>query len=125
MIVYNETPNKRIHIDYKTDENIHLVSNIAVSIALIANELITNCLTHAFNGQTKGVITVCLSYNAQYELINLNVQDTGKTACEFKQSFGLKIVNTITENDLDGAFIIERNSVGTNARVEFQYKGEN
>ncbi|WP_259338042.1 sensor histidine kinase [Staphylococcus xylosus] len=125
MIVYNESPNRTIHINYKTDENIHLVSNIAVSIALIANELITNCLTHAFNGQAKGEITVCLSYNAQSELINLNVQDTGKAACEFKQSFGLKIVNTITENDLDGAFRIERNSVGTNARVEFQYKGEN
>ena len=49
MVVYNESANKSVHIEYQTDEQIKLLSNLAVSVALIANELITNCITHAFH----------------------------------------------------------------------------
>lgn len=124
MIVYNETSDKVIHIDYKTEGQIHLVSNIAVSVALIANELITNCLNHAFNYQTDGKIDVHLRYDQQNQSHILEVQDTGITESEFIHSFGLKIVKTITENDLEGTFSIKRNNIGTLARVQFQYKGD-
>lgn len=123
MVVYNESSNKSIHIKYQTDENINLVSNIAVSVALIANELITNCLTHAFNSQTEGTINVMLSYNKDSDTVKLEVQDTGEEESGFQASFGLKIVTTIAENDLDGTFNIGRNSIGTIGKVEFQHKG--
>ncbi|MEP9852920.1 sensor histidine kinase [Staphylococcus aureus] len=125
MIVYNETPNKTIHITYETDENINLVSSIAVSVALIANELITNCLTHAFNNQSEGMIEVRLSWNKDTDSVKLEVQDTGHEESVFQQSFGLKIVTTIAENDLEGTFNIGRNARGTIGEVEFQYKGVN
>lgn len=124
MIVYNESSEKVIHINYETEGQIHLVSNIAVSVALIANELITNCLNHAFNDQTEGKIDVYLSYDHQHQAYILEVQDTGLTESEFTHSFGLKIVKTITENDLEGTFSIKHNNIGTLARVQFQYKGD-
>lgn len=124
MIVYNESSEKVININYESEGQIHLLSNIAVSLALIANELITNSLKHAFKNQTQGTINV----NLRYDLLNqshiLEVQDTGMTDSEFVHSFGLKIVKTISENDLEGTFDINRNSIGTIARVQFQYKGD-
>ncbi|MDN5907666.1 MAG: sensor histidine kinase, partial [Staphylococcus equorum] len=123
MVVYNESSNKTLHITYQTDEHINLVSNIAVSVALIANELITNCLTHAFNNQTEGIISVTLAYDTESDTVKLEVQDTGEEESAFLPSFGLKIVTTIAENDLEGTFNIDRNSIGTIGKVEFQHKG--
>ncbi|MDT3993873.1 sensor histidine kinase [Mammaliicoccus fleurettii] len=123
MVVYNESSNKSIHIKYQTDESINLVSNVAVSVALIANELITNCLSHAFNNQTEGTINVMLTYNKDSDTVKLEVQDTGEEESGFQASFGLKIVTTIAENDLEGTFNISRNSIGTIGKVEFQHKG--
>lgn len=123
MVVYNESSNKTLHITYQTDEHINLVSNIAVSVALIANELITNCLTHAFNNQTEGIISVVLAYDTESDTVKLEVQDTGEEESAFQPSFGLKIVTTIAENDLEGTFNIDRNSIGTIGKVEFQHKG--
>ncbi|RIM16140.1 sensor histidine kinase, partial [Staphylococcus cohnii] len=92
-------------------------------VALIANELITNCLTHAFNNQTEGIISVVLAYDTESDTVKLEVQDTGEEESAFQPSFGLKIVTTIAENDLEGTFNIDRNSIGTIGKVEFQHKG--
>lgn len=123
MVVYNESANKSVHIEYQTDEQIKLLSNLAVSVALIANELITNCITHAFHNQLEGMIYVDLIYYNHTNSIKLIVQDNGDGEGVFQDSFGLKIVKTISENDLEGTFNINRNAIGTICEVEFQYKG--
>lgn len=126
MLVYNGTSETcRIHISYHINQTILLPSNIAVSLALIANELISNCIKHAFNNQDMGYIEVELVYSeSNYEII-LVVQDDGGESLDFNESFGLNIINTITENDLGGSFKLMKNHTGTKGQVNFQHKGSN
>ncbi|MBU0438672.1 hypothetical protein BU065_03330 [Staphylococcus succinus] len=123
MLVYNEsTTDTSIHMTYNLSDSIFLPSNVAVSLALIANELITNCVKHAFNQQSVGRICVALTYESNSKTLNLSIQDDGEAESKFQESFGLNIVNTITENDLDGSFDIVRNSIGTLGQITFHYK---
>ncbi|QZZ04701.1 sensor histidine kinase [Staphylococcus arlettae] len=124
MLVANESSDiKTIQIDYHLAERYYLPSHIAIAIALIANELITNCLNHAFTAYATGEIEVRLTYDQQSQAFTLMIQDNGTGASSYQKSFGLNIVNTITENDLDGHFTIKSNTIGTLAQIVFQYKG--
>lgn len=126
MLIYNETSETcDIHISYHINQKILLPSNIAVSLALIANELISNCVKHAFNHQSEGNIEMKLIYESYKNEMILVVQDDGKGEQKYKESFGLNIINTIAENDLEGSFKIERNRIGTIGQINFQYKGSN
>ncbi|MFC3611968.1 sensor histidine kinase [Staphylococcus piscifermentans] len=111
---------QHLHIHFDIQESFYLSSNIAVSVALIANELITNCVTHAFNHQEEGHIDVIFEKNNKTGKLVLMVQDDGQEEQgNYKQSFGLNIINTITENDLEGQFTIGRNHLGTLGKVVF------
>nr|WP_269668823.1 sensor histidine kinase [Staphylococcus gallinarum] len=126
MLVYNDNSETcRIHISYHINQTILLPSNIAVSLALIANELISNCIKHAFDNKDVGNIDVKLIYTDSDNEMILVVQDDGGDSLDFEESFGLNIINTITENDLGGSFKLTKNRIGTMGKVNFQHKGSN
>ena len=104
-------------------DNIILSVEIASSVALVVNELITNALQHAFEGRNCGEIKVFLIAG---KLINtVLISDNGcgyvPSGCT-SGSFGLKIVESTVRDKLHGHLRI--NSDGTGTRVSFDFKTE-
>jgi PAS domain S-box-containing protein len=95
--------------------------NVAMPCGLIANELISNCLKHAFPGDRKGLITVSLaSVSGVYEFL---ISDDGVGLPETVdvregQSLGLSLVNTLVKQ-LKGKVEVKR-SPGTQFRIKFK-----
>jgi two-component sensor histidine kinase len=102
-------------------ERIMLGIDTAVPCGLIANELISNALKHAFTGRDEGHITVDFRRLPAGEL-RLCVQDNGKGLPEGVDlrtlpSLGLSIVSSLTDQ-LGGALAITRER-GTSVTVTF------
>jgi two-component sensor histidine kinase len=101
-----------------------MVINLAIPCGLIANELISNCLKHAFPPDRKGLITVSLaSVNDEYEFV---IADNGVGLPETVdiaggQSLGLSLVNTLVKQ-LKGELEVRR-SQGTQFRINFKEIG--
>ncbi len=123
MLVFNEDhDSKNIIIEY-SGPKLLIKSNIAVSVALVINELIQNCVKHAFTGLDEGKIIVMIHENAP--MIRVLVQDNGLGySKETTPSLGLEIVKMMIEQDLSGKFNIFGTSDGTIATVEFPLERE-
>ncbi|CAH0230459.1 putative sensor histidine kinase pdtaS [Peribacillus sp. Bi96] len=95
-------------------------SDIGISVALVVNELIHNCVKHAFIEGTEGKITVCFQKDGSE--LEIQVMDNGiGYSPEMKTSLGLDIIRMTVENDLNGEFSIHRIKEGTLASVRFPY----
>jgi PAS domain S-box-containing protein len=110
----------RIKIDV---HNIVMSIDNAIPAGLIINELVTNALKHAFNGETKGEIYINLAYdefNYEYWLV---VRDNGSGIrsdfdIQKSGSFGLKLVSTLAGQMGGAVEIISRG--GTEFRIMFK-----
>ncbi|MFJ7994560.1 sensor histidine kinase [Peribacillus frigoritolerans] len=121
MIVHTEGQARQcVSIEYRGE--LHSIdSDIGISVALVVNELIHNCVKHAFKEGTEGNITVCLQKDGPE--LELQVRDDGiGYSPAMKPSLGLDIIRMTVENDLDGEFSIQRIKEGTLASVRFPYK---
>lgn len=97
-----------LHLDV---EDIALPLDLAVPCGLILNELLSNCLKHAFPGEQTGEITVRLTRQA--DRLILIVRDGGcgfPADLDFRntESLGLQLVCELTEQ-LQGTIALERN----------------
>lgn len=98
--------------------------DIAIPCGLLLNELISNCLKHAFRGLEQGTVTVSLQ--PERGKINLRVMDTGvglPRGFDFRNttSFGLQLVMTLVEQ-LQGD-IAHRVCHGSEIVVTFPMRG--
>ncbi|MCY9006221.1 sensor histidine kinase [Peribacillus frigoritolerans] len=121
MIVHTEDQARQcVSIEYRGE--LHSIdSDIGISVALVVNELIHNCVKHAFMEGTEGNITVSLQKDGPE--LELQVRDDGiGYSPAVKPSLGLDIIRMTVENDLDGEFSIQRIKEGTLASVRFPYK---
>ncbi|MFJ7931420.1 sensor histidine kinase [Peribacillus sp. NPDC096448] len=121
MIVHTEDQARQcLSIEYRGE--LHSIdSDIGISVALVVNELIHNCVKHAFKEGTEGKITVCLQKDGPE--LEIQVRDDGiGYSPAMKPSLGLDIIRMTVENDLDGEFSIQRIKEGTLASVRFPYK---
>ncbi|MCD1162550.1 sensor histidine kinase [Peribacillus frigoritolerans] len=121
MIVHTEGQARQcLSIEYSGE--LHSIdSDIGISVSLVVNELIHNCVKHAFKEGTEGKITVCLQKDGPE--LELQVRDDGiGYSPAVKPSLGLDIIRMTVENDLDGEFSIQRIKEGTLASVRFPYK---
>lgn len=104
-------------------DSVIVSAEIASAVALVANELITNALQHAFADRECGEVKISLIAG---KLINtVLVSDNG---CGYVPSdcaggsFGLKIVESTVRDKLCGHLRISSDSSGT--RVSFNFKTE-
>ncbi|WP_173915392.1 sensor histidine kinase [Halobacillus sp. Marseille-Q1614] len=118
MLVYTTGySGKKITIEYAGDSLI-IESGRAVSIALIINELIQNCINHAFENRVKG--TISIGFEQRDEKMTVVVKDDGiGYKEENKASLGLDIVKRMAEHDLSGTFQIKGMNKGTEAYLTF------
>lgn len=107
-----------------TADDVQLDTDTAVRCGLILNELLTNCLKHAFEQPGEGTIEIAFQSEGQtYRMI---VRDNGRGMDEQSadglstqsDSIGLGLVKTLAETDLQGEFDID-GSNGTTVTVEF------
>lgn len=122
MLVYSEEhENTNISISYKGSP-LFLPSKMAVSVALVVNELIQNCIKHAFVGLKDGEVEV--SFNHEAGVAKLYVRDNGNGILpSAKPSLGLDIVKMMIEHDLSGVFDICNTDRGTTVTVSFPLEG--
>ncbi|MFE4812459.1 histidine kinase N-terminal domain-containing protein [Peribacillus simplex] len=122
MIVHTEGHARQsLSIEYSGDELHSIDSDIGISVALVVNELIHNCVKHAFKEGTEGKITVCFQKDGPE--LEIQVKDDGiGYSPAVKPTLGLDIIRMTVENDLDGEFSIHRIKEGTLASVRFPYK---
>ncbi|TKH07569.1 histidine kinase [Peribacillus simplex] len=122
MIVHTENHARQsLSIEYSGGGFHSIDSDIGISVALVVNELIHNCVKHAFKEGMEGKITVCLQKDDPE--LEIQVKDDGiGYSPAMKPSLGLDIIRMTVENDLDGEFSIHRIKEGTLASVRFPYK---
>jgi len=97
-------------------EVVHLEIDTAVPVGLIANELLSNALKHAFMGRTEGRIEICLRRRTNGE-VELSISDNGigfpgdfdLQRCD---SMGMHLVDGLTKQ-IDGTLSIEQNNGST------------
>ena len=103
-------------------EDVFLDIDTAIPCGLIINELVSNCLKHAFPGGKSGEITVRLrSLDGKTELL---VSDNGVGIPEdmnpFEaESLGLRLVTILAEDQLEGDIGLDR-SKGTSFYITFK-----
>ena len=97
--------------------------NQAIPCSLIANEVITNVLKHAFEGREKGRLTI--SMTEKEKMIYLSFEDDGKgLPADFEdhdpsQSLGLKLIDTLS-TQLDAEYEYESLENGTRFNLQFK-----
>lgn len=117
LVQSQECLETKVNITYQ-GEALMLKSHQAVSLAIIINELIQNCLKHAFVEKSYGEILV--QFNRDGQILQIVVADNGVGHKRSNpSSLGLDIVKTIIEQDLSGEFHIESNEQGTKAFIKF------
>lgn len=102
-------------------ENLMVDVNTAIPLGLILNELLTNCLKHAFPDGKKGIITVKF-YKKELKFY-LSVSDDGIGIPEDldytkSESLGLRLVNSLSEQ-IDAEVNVDR-SKGTKFEIIFE-----
>ncbi|PTX64651.1 two-component sensor histidine kinase [Melghirimyces profundicolus] len=121
MIVHTMSPPEK-KINFKVyGVKVVLPSNKAIAVALILNELIQNCLDHAFVNQNEGYIEVIVQ--KEKDCLNIGVRDNG---CGFDpknhsgHTLGTRIVTTLVEKELNG-HLEYINSDGTQVNFSFKH----
>lgn len=103
-------------------EPIPLSIDAAIPCGLIVNELITNCIKHAFPGEREGEIGISLS-EIQKGVVEISISDNGvgipsSVDLSTAKTLGLYIVKILAEDQLDGRITVDR-SRGTTCRITF------
>jgi PAS domain S-box-containing protein len=103
-------------------EGISFEINTAIPCGLIINELVSNCLKHAFPDKRRGNISLTMSAAGE-DKFTLTVSDDGiglPEDLDYQKSatLGLKLVSALTRQ-LDGSTEVERDK-GTTFRITFR-----
>jgi two-component system, sensor histidine kinase PdtaS len=118
---------KNVCLRMYLEENAFFNMDIAVPLAIIVNELVSNSLKHAFTKEEKGEIKIQLCREEKNKDVyrssfSLTVSDNGKGIPEdlelgSLESLGLQLVSTLVDQ-LDGEIELKR-SKGTEFRITF------
>lgn len=106
---------QRITLSCESNCSMVLPSRTATSICLLANELVTNAIKHAFPDQATGKVSVKLRRSKQHIL--LTVQDNGQGMDETMMNSGRRFIDTLTQ-DLNGKLsFTSRHGTRANVRI--------
>ena len=121
LLHFNEVDSRRIRLETALEE-VYLDIQTAIPTGLIANELLSNAMKHAFPGKRSGTIELALRPLPDGSYL-LSVRDDGigfPEGIDFRktESLGLQIVSSLIDQ-VDGRLEILRES-GTEFRIVFQ-----
>ncbi len=102
-------------------ENFFMSVTHANPVALVLNEILSNCLKHAFVEQEEGIIDITLQRDGAYNV--LTVRDNGRGLppdldVKETETLGLKLIRNLVSLQLKGRLSI-RSDQGTIVRITF------
>lgn len=101
-------------------DNIIMESSIATSIAMVVNELVQNCVKHAFIDRQHGLITLEISRGDSFSTISVADDGVGfKVENVRKGSLGHKLVKSLVNDKLSGKLKIDSSPKGTKIVFSF------
>ena len=104
-----------------TGDNFEISSDKATTIALIVNELVENCIKHAFKGKDNGRITVKVKRGEMKYYISISDDGIGMNEKDFeKGSIGLQIVKSLVKEKLYGDLNVKTGDKGTEISFGFE-----
>ena len=104
-----------------TGDNFEISSDKATTIALIVNELVENCIKHAFKGKDNGRITVKVKRGEMKSYISISDDGIGMNEKDFdKGSIGLQIVKSLVKENLYGDLDVKTGDKGTEISFGFE-----
>ena len=93
---------KKIRIQ-KNIEPVELEVSVAIPLALIVNELVTNSYKHAFNNVEEGLVEISLTENGKTVSLRIKDNGPGYNASKVAESaVGLEIIKGLVQQ-IDGA----------------------
>lgn len=110
-----------------SDDELVLPSEIATTLALVVNELVQNSVLHAFAERHNGLVEIAFGYEAGS--VSLRVSDNGigiaaSNSEERKSHLGMKIVETLVQENLNGLLVISSDDKGTQVQITFPLSKE-
>lgn len=121
IIASSSKPEQTI-IPVISGDELVLQSDAATTLALVVNELVQNCVLHAFGERRTGHIEVSLQRQDAFVRIRVSddgagfqAGDTGRS----KSHLGLKITETLVEENLGGVLDIMTDERGTDVQLTF------
>lgn len=125
ILVRSHMPNGCEVVLQVHNEPVRLDLDMAITLGLIANELILNSLKHAFVGRSSGLLTVALR---QGTLVEMSISDDGNgLSVGFdptrSSGLGLELVQGLTRQIHGSAEISNNPGPGTNATIRFPLGG--
>ena len=102
-------------------EDLYLPVDQAIPCALVVNEALSNAFKHAFQGRSKGAITVSAQQDGG--MIRISIRDDGigipkDVDISRATSLGLKLIRSLVQQ-LQGTLLIESTDRGSVVNVEF------
>ncbi|MCB9195017.1 MAG: sensor histidine kinase [Flavobacteriales bacterium] len=119
LTTYSVTLNVEFEVKSEID---HLGSRTIVPVALLFNELISNSIKHAFREIDVPRISISL-VPLDDDMFELTYSDNGIWKEASEESFGLELINTMTEQ-LDGELVINKSDSGTCYRFKLKNLSE-
>jgi len=117
--IYN-TNRSRIRLNLKLDTSIQIDMDTAVPCGLIINELVSNCLKHAFPGERQGEVTIELTRNENKVFVRVSDNGIGfPPGLDYKntETLGMQLVYTLIDQ-LEGTINLHSGN-GTTFIMEF------
>lgn len=111
---------KRIAITV-TGPSVPLPADVASSMALVVNELVTNALKHAFAQRSEGRIEIAFCAGSLYHTVTVTDDGSGFDPSDAgKGRLGLSIVEATVRDKLKGQLTIRSGAGGSRASFDFK-----
>ena len=111
---------KHVRIDVLGDAK-PLESDVASSVSLVVNELVTNALKHAFSGREEGTVQISFRSGSLFDTVTVADDGVGFDPSEMRKgSLGMRLVESIVQDKLHGKLKVYSGSWGS--KVFFDFK---
>lgn len=127
-----ETFDRQIPVDiqYDCEDEISINVNQAIPCSLIANEVVTNSLKHAFDDKKKDA-AIAIELKLKEEIVHLSIEDNGVGISNdvisnngYQSSLGMQII-TVLSQQLKADFSYNNNRNGRGTRFQLSFKKAN
>lgn len=109
------------HIRWRVSgEPIRVSPSQVTAIALVVNELLTNCAKHAFPGSATGTVSVLVAREGDQAVVEVRDDGVGFDPVRRPSGLGLSIVHTLVTRNLRGSVTVTfPGDGGTGVRIRF------
>ena len=112
-----------LSVDFQiAPSSVTVPSKQATVLALLINELVSNAVSHGFEGRTRGTIKIASWMDD--EVVTIQVENDGRRLppsfkSEQSPGLGMRIIHRLAASDLRGSFSIRSSSEATTATLAF------